>query len=209
MAAAPKAKPYHHGSLRQALLEGAERILEREGIQGLTLRAAAREAGASHAAPKNHFGDLTGLLSELAAIGFERFAQRLMAEVRVEDPPQVRSAAVGRGYVAFAIANPGLFLLMFRAERLDTSRPALQAAMQEAFRALAFSARVVPGAVVPQGLSLDQAADLIDAWSGVHGFALLLLDGRLGGILGRLPQGTTALDVLDTILARPSVRGAT
>ena len=64
---------YHHGSLREALLQAAERILERDGIQGLTLRAAAREAGVSHAAPKNHFGDMTGLLSDLAAVGFERF----------------------------------------------------------------------------------------------------------------------------------------
>lgn len=207
MTAAPKAKPYHHGSLREALLEAAERILERDGIQGLTLRAAAREAGASHAAPKNHFGDLTGLLSELAALGFRRFAQSMMAGVRPEDPPSARSAAIGRGYVEFAIANPGLFMLMFRGERLDTGRPALHTAMQDAFRALAGAARVVPGAVVPHGLSIGQAADLIDAWSGVHGFALLLLDGRLDAILSLLPPGTTALDVLDTILARPSGRG--
>ena len=77
---------YHHGSLREALLQAAERILERDGIKGLTLRAAAREAGVSHAAPKNHFGDLSGLLSELAAVGFERFVATLQAGVRDGDP---------------------------------------------------------------------------------------------------------------------------
>src|SRR5260370_31467241 len=65
--------PYHHGALRDALLEAAERVLERDGLAGLTLRAVAREAGVSHAAPTHHFGDLTGLVSELAAIGFRQF----------------------------------------------------------------------------------------------------------------------------------------
>ena len=69
-AKAAAAAPYHHGSLHEALLQAAETILEREGLQGLTLRAAAREAGVSHAAPTHHFGDMTGLLSDLAAAGF-------------------------------------------------------------------------------------------------------------------------------------------
>src|SRR5882724_8031977 len=65
--------PYHHGALHDALLKAAERVLERDGLAGLTLRAVAREAGVSHAAPTHHFGDLTGLVSELAAIGFRQF----------------------------------------------------------------------------------------------------------------------------------------
>src|SRR5262245_49500372 len=63
--AVKRTAPYHHGSLREAMLRAAESILERDGIGGLTLRAAAREAGVSHAAPKNHFGDVMGLLSDL------------------------------------------------------------------------------------------------------------------------------------------------
>src|SRR5215510_2275101 len=73
-AASAKAEtPYHHGALREALLKAAESVLERDGLAGLTLRAVAREAGVSHAAPTHHFGDLTGLVSELAAIGFRQF----------------------------------------------------------------------------------------------------------------------------------------
>src|SRR5947207_13010795 len=68
---------YHHGDLHDALLKAAETVLERDGVQGLTLRAAAREAGVSHAAPTHHFGDMTGLLSALAAVGFRRFAAAL------------------------------------------------------------------------------------------------------------------------------------
>src|ERR1700757_2731218 len=79
---AASAAPYHHGALREAMLEAAERILERDGVAGLTRRAASREAGVSHAAPKNHFGDVSGLLSELAAGRFERFAAMMQGNVR-------------------------------------------------------------------------------------------------------------------------------
>ena len=71
--------PYHHGALRDALLKAAETVLERDGLAGLTLRAVAREAGVSHAAPTHHFGDLTGLVSELAAIGFRQFNAAMAA----------------------------------------------------------------------------------------------------------------------------------
>ena len=73
-AAAPK--PYHHGALPEALLAAAEAVLVRDGLAGLGLRAIAREAGVSHTAPKHHFGDTTGLLSELAAVGFRPAARR-------------------------------------------------------------------------------------------------------------------------------------
>src|SRR6266568_6229969 len=72
-AGATEDSPYHHGALRDALLKAAETVLERDGLAGLTLRAVAREAGVSHAAPTHHFADLTGLVSELAAIGFRQF----------------------------------------------------------------------------------------------------------------------------------------
>ena len=190
---------YHHGSLRRALLQAAERILERDGIQGLTLRAAAREAGVSHAAPMNHFGDLSGLLSELAAVGFERFVAMMQTNLRDDDPPARRMDTIGHGYVAFARAHPGLFLLMFRSERLDMSRPALRAASSA-------SAQVLSGAVaarreenVDASLTLPQAAGIVAAWSLVHGFAMLLLDGRLQPILARLPPGNDADTLLEAI----------
>jgi AcrR family transcriptional regulator len=194
---------YHHGALKEALLRAAERILEREGIQGLTLRAAAREAGVSHAAPKNHFGDLSGLLSELAAIGFGRFAATMQAGVRDGDAPAARMAAIGRGYVAFARAHPGLFLLMFRSERLDLGRPALRAAIDSSSRLLSGAVGAARGETVEAALTLPQAAGIAAAWSLVHGFAMLLLDGRLKGLLARLPPGADADTLLSAILTGP------
>src|SRR6202140_4734916 len=129
--------PYHHGALRAALLEAAERVLERDGLQGLTLRAVAREAGVSHAAPTHHFGDLTGLLSELAAIGYRQFGAAMLTARTSAATPRERGLAHAAGYVAYAQAHPGMYGLMFRAERLDMTRPALHAAAEASFAGLA------------------------------------------------------------------------
>jgi AcrR family transcriptional regulator len=188
-------RPYHHGDLRAALLEQAELILERDGIQALTLRAAARAAGVSHAAPTNHFGDLTGLLSELAAVGFNRFSAALADASDAETGDgRARSAAMGRAYVAFAKSQPGLFSLMFRNERLDDTRPALRDAIlgaRQALRQSAPSAAATPLRTAAQGTA---------RWSLVHGFSLLMLEGRLGDIIGSLPAGEDEDSLLDAVL---------
>ena len=125
--------PYHHGDLHDALLAAAERVLEREGLPGLTLRAVAREAGVSHAAPTHHFGDLTGLLSELAAIGFRRFNEAMVAARNSETHPLMKGMVHAKAYVAYAQARPGMFSLMFRTERLDMTRPSLHEAATASF----------------------------------------------------------------------------
>jgi len=200
--APPRARPatYHHGSLRTALLDCAERILQENGIPGLTLRAAAREAGVSHAAPKNHFGDLSGLLSELAARGYERFVVMMLKQVRETHTPVQRLHAIGRGYVAFARAHPNMFTLMFRSERLDMNRPVLRDAAHQAGRVLADAVAARRKENVEKLLTLPQAADIVAAWSLVHGFAMLLLDRRLDFILTRTQSGTTADKLLEAIL---------
>ena len=204
-----KDAPYHHGALREGLLAAAERVLEREGLAGLTLRAVAREAGVSHAAPAHHFGDLTGLVSELAAIGFRQFNAAMVVADADGDTPAQRAMARAKAYIAYAQAHPGMYGLMFRTERLDTSRPSLREAAKASFAGLA-------GAIGAQrqesisaaALSLDQGAAIARAWSLVHGFAMLLLDGRLADILGRLPAGTDAETLLDAMLRATVVRPA-
>jgi AcrR family transcriptional regulator len=193
-------RPYHHGDLKTALLVHAETLLERDGIQALTLRAAARAAGVSHAAPANHFDDLTGLLSELAAVGFNRFSAALMAAMETAgDDPRARSNAMGAAYVRFARAHPGLFVLMFRSERLDAARPALRQAIEASRRALrAAGGAGGTGEDLPP---LQTAAQAIARWSLVHGFAMLLLDGRLGGAIAALPDGLDADDLLNAVFA--------
>ena len=67
---------YHHGDLKEALLTAAEAVLRDRGLQGFTLRECARRAGVSHAAPKHHFGDVRGVLTEIAARGFAQLNRR-------------------------------------------------------------------------------------------------------------------------------------
>lgn len=197
-------QPYHHGDLHGALLEAAKRVAEREGLNGLTLRAVAREAGVSHAAPAHHFGDITGLLSELAATGFQKFSAALgqaacHAGAGAEGVAQAQARA--NAYVAFARENPCMFQLMFRAERLDHNRPMLREASKVAFAKLAgiVSARRHEELQLDR-LTLPQAADIARIWSLVHGFAMLHLDGRLQHILDASP-GVTAEMLLATMLS--------
>lgn len=215
------APSYHHGALPEAMLAAARHLLETEGMEGLTLRAAARAAGVSHAAPKNHFDDLTGLLSELAAIGFQQFSEALeraaddAAEAAVSATPaaakaaktaaaastasagptdgmRIRFRAIGLAYVRFAVQHPALFLLMFRSERLDMQRPALRIAVERARQALAggTAERMGLKPAPPSEIGMKQSAGMVAAWSLVHGFALLLIDGRLDPVLARWPAGT-------------------
>ena len=198
-----RAAPYHHGGLRSALLEAAERVLEREGLAGLTLRAVAREAGVSHAAPAHHFADLTGLVSELAAVGFRQFNTAVATAGAIGNSPLERASARAKAYVAYAQAHPGMYGLMFRTERLDMSRPALCDAANASFAGLAGAIGATRHEQISEkALSLEQAADIVRAWSLVHGFTMLLLDGRLRDILSRSPKGTDAGVLLDAMLKR-------
>src|SRR3954452_19515475 len=193
--------PYHHGDLREALLKAAERVLERDGLAGLTLRAVAREAGVSHAAPTHHFGDLTGLVSELAAIGFRQFNGAMVSARDTATTPLARALARPKAYVAYAQAHPGMYGLMFRTERLDYSRPSLHEAAESSFAGLANAIGAMrQEQITGDALTLDQGAAIARAWSMVHGFTMLLLDGRLEDILERVPAGTTAEQLLETIL---------
>ena len=165
-------RPYHHGALRPALLEAAELILERDGLDRLSLRAISRAAGVSHAAPAHHFGDLRGLLTALAAVGFRRFA-RSLAEAATSPTDPLR--ALGRSYVRFARTQPGLFLLMFQSTVLNGDDPDFREATAEAFAALA---RVTAARSPGSDISTSRGRALA-SWCLVHGFSMLLLDKRL------------------------------
>jgi AcrR family transcriptional regulator len=198
---------YHHGDLHDALLKAAERILERDGLPGLTLRAVAREAGVSHAAPAHHFGDLVGLLSELAAIGYGRFGTAIQAAASAGRSPAEVGLARGRAYIDFARAHPAMYQLMFSAERLDMNNPVLRQAADASFSGLVAAVNANRNeAIAEDGLTLDQGADIARIWSLVHGFAMLLIDGRLQGILKYLPAGTDASMLLDAMLKSTAVR---
>ena len=172
---------YHHGNLPAALLGTAESILERDGISALTLRAAAREAGVSHTAPAHHFGDLSGLVSELAASGFRRLHDRIAAKLESAGQSSLeRLKTLRREYVDFAQEHPGLFQLMFRSERLDWSRPSLAQAGAAAFGLL--TQQETGTESDPPRDSASIAAGVMAQWSLAHGMAMLLIDGRFEAV---------------------------
>ncbi|GBQ99710.1 transcriptional regulator [Acetobacter nitrogenifigens DSM 23921 = NBRC 105050] len=168
------------------MLFAAETILDRDGIAALTLRAAAREAEVTHTAPRHHFGDLTGLLTELAASGFVRLRDRLLTEAEKASgdsrPPII---ALGRGYIAFARAHPGLLQLMLRSERLDWSSAALSQAASDAFALLTDDVSGAKRHVEDSGYSNLTLA--VTRLSLVHGLATLLLDGRIEAMVKKVP----------------------
>jgi AcrR family transcriptional regulator len=178
MPAGAKPSAYHHGDLRRALLAAAEMVLAERGVEGFTLRECARRAGVSHAAPAHHFGDVTGLLTALAALGFETLTAAMReARAGIEDPTE-RLRAIGRGYVAFARDYPERFRLTFDWHRLNHENPVLRAAGGAAFAELETAIRLVAG-VADEPLEGDLLADLVHTWSLVHGFSHLLLSGQL------------------------------
>src|SRR5882757_11417219 len=104
--------PYHHGNLRPALVRAAVELLEESGETALSLRAVARRAGVSPAAPYRHYADREALVSAVAALGYRELAERLAAaHPSPSTPEQLTSVAVA--YVQFALERPALFRLMF------------------------------------------------------------------------------------------------
>jgi AcrR family transcriptional regulator len=173
-------KPYHHGSLPQALLDAAEVVLRWNGMRGLTLRAISREAGVSHTAAQHHFGDMLGVLNELAASGHLRLVSALATATECVKPLQARRRVMARAYVTFAAENPDLFRLMSRNELLDGTRPALLEARQTTTRALADLYGVsTSGSNVHVQPDAKEAIAMTAAWAYVHGLASLLIDRRL------------------------------
>jgi len=169
---------YHHGALRDALMEAAERELTEKGIEGFSLRGVAKRAGVSHAAPAHHFRDTGALLTALAAVGFRRFvAVQTARQARAEPDPLDQLVAAGLGYVEFAMANPALFRLMFSSRHPDHRDPALSAAAGAAFDHLADGVARLRGTD-----PYDDPSAMLDvnaAWAMVHGLGDLLNAGRL------------------------------
>lgn len=111
-----ESKPYHHGDLRRALLTAAETVLERDGPTALSLRAVAREAGVSPAAPYHHFKDKRELLNAIAREGFSRI-RSAMAGAIGEAGAREKGSSMGAAYVEFAQTNPALYRVMFDCAR--------------------------------------------------------------------------------------------
>lgn len=168
-------KRYHHGNLRQALIDVAVRVVARHGIDALNLRQLAAQAGVTAGAPYHHFANRKALLSAIAEQGFLRFEADLTAESSMARPdPGARLEALGLAYVRFAIAHPGYFRVMFHGD--SSSSGATQAGLR-VFQLLRDTVVDCQGnGLAPAG---DPAPFVLTAWSAVHGLATLWVDAAL------------------------------
>lgn len=173
----PAKKSYHHGNLQSELLKAAEAELAEHGVEEFSLRGVAKRAGVSHGAPAHHFKDARGLLTALAALGYERFLKKQnRRQQRAKRDPESQLVASGLGYVDFAEKNPALFRLMFSSEKPDRTNDHFAAAANSAFDKLVANIRSVLGTdpyTDPVGMRQVMAS-----WAMVHGLADLIIAGR-------------------------------
>jgi AcrR family transcriptional regulator len=194
------ARRYHHGNLRAALIDTAVDQARAGGADAVVLRDAARRTGVSHNAAYRHFADRDDLLAEVSERGMAELEQRMrdrLADLPDDDHGELASArlrAVGREYVHFALAEPGLFATAFACARPKDGAPGqgpygvLSTVLDELVLAGVLPAERRPGADVT-------------CWAAVHGFAVLCLQGplrdlperereaQLDGLLERLSRG--------------------
>ena len=181
-------KPYHHGSLRSALIEASIALAREGGPDRVVLREAARAAGVSHSAAYRHFADREALLAEVARFARNELAAEKRRRVNRAKDPRRRLRAVGTAYIDFALTEPGLFRTAF------TSHPATSGDTEDdrptgGEDPTHNNTVADPYEVLGQVLDEAQAAGVLDprrrpgaeiaAWSAVHGLAGLLLDGPL------------------------------
>lgn len=198
------AASYHHGDLRRALLAVAFDILKSKGLEALSLREVAREAGVSHQAPYHHFPSRAHLLAALAAEGFTQLGDELETVQAATADPVQQAQETGIRYVVFASRNPERFRLMFGAAIGSRAPyPDLEDAAQRVFALL-----VRPFGRPPRGPGSSFDPVVLTLWSAVHGLAALAVDGQIplhGKALAEAARATTEqvwFGVRDALMAK-------
>ena len=191
MAVSPR--PYHHGNLRTALLEAAERALARGGVQELSLRELAREIGVSHAAPRRHFPGKQALLDALAQDGFERLGDELASAV-AEAAPGFREQlkALARAYVRFATEHAALLELMYAGKH----RPGADRVREAADHAFEGPLAVMEAGHRAGEVAADFRRAGLIAWAAFHGLASM----ANGGLLDDAPLDPLVDDAVEQLI---------
>ncbi len=181
-----KRRGYHHGNLREALIEAALDLIGKKGAAGFTFAEAARSAGVSPAAPYRHFRDRDALMAEVALQGFERF-EAFLKTAWNDGRPDVFTAFghLGKAYLAFARTEPAYYSAMFEAGiPLDTN-PELQKAGDRAFAILRAASEAL-SETLPKSARPPAAMMALHIWSISHGIASLF--GRGDAARRKLPM---------------------
>jgi AcrR family transcriptional regulator len=184
---------YHHGNLKEALLQAALGLIAEKGPGGFTFADAARMAGVSPAAPYRHFRDRDALMADVARRGFDAFTEAL---TRAWDNgrPTPRSAfeRVGRAYLEFAAKEPALYSAMFESGVPIDGYPEVREAGDRAFGVLRAACEAL-AATLPKEKRPPSLMMALHIWSLSHGIAALF--GR--GDAARRPIPMTPEDLLE------------
>ena len=178
---------YHHGDLRNGLLEAARAILEEESLAALTLRAVARKAGVSHAAPYRHFPNHEALLVELSIEGFDELREAIADAARAQGTESDKIATIGAAYMRFVAARPALARLMFGGQLPN----------RDQFPTLGLKADSIGSEI---GAALHDSALGLAVWGSVHGLAMLVLENVID--LGQRRSGLHVLPARAEIILR-------
>lgn len=184
---------YHHGNLREALVEAALSLIAEKGPSGFTFAEASRAAGVSPAAPYRHYRDRDALMADVATRGFERFTDALSRSWNGGKPDLYTAfLAVGRDYIRFARAEPALYAAMFEAGLPRGSYPALDDAGGRAFAIVREACEAIAASVAQEKRPPTLMMSL-HIWSMAHGIATLFARGDLS----RRPIPMSAEDLLE------------
>jgi len=192
------ARPYHHGQLDRAAIDGAVEEVETVGVAAVSMRRIARRAGVSHAALAYQFGDKAGIFTAVAIEGF-RLAADMIGPAAVGADGFLRG---GQAYIAFALTHRGYFEVMFRPYLYRGDDPELVIAKKKAFDILYDTARASLIAHRSETVTDDDVRGLVMAgWSLSHGFATLALTANLSEqldtdtaeLVAQIARGVTTL----------------
>ena len=189
----PAKSGYHHGNLKVALIDAADAIIREKGVEGFSLREAARRAGVSIGAPAHHFGSATGLLTEVALLGYDSLGAALNA-VTTSDDAGDDLQRLALAYVRFALAYPGRFRLMFRPDLVNRDDPRYAEASRQALSDFAKTC-------MRRDPTADPMAQIFIVWSSIHGIASLALDGKAKYLFDGVTADDFAAEILPKLLA--------
>ncbi len=186
----PRDGRYHHGDLRSALIEEGLAQLDVKAPDAVSLREIARNVGVSATAVYRHFPDKAALLDALCGVGGERLADAFQEAMSEATDQRAAFRAMGRAYVKFALRNPSIFrLMMTQARKSDGEHNALADATAKPFGMLSETLN----ALMPADASkTDRKIRRLQAWSMVHGLAMLMLDGQVPADEALVDQVITA-----------------